>query len=123
MSALTTRQAARARAMAAFGAALDRMIPSDESIPLKGSKFVDFEDQVEGVARAALPVLLEERAALESNAQVTSGGRCPYCGSQGVYLEKQAKSSEILSRHGPVVVQEQQARCRTCDGSFSPSGS
>ena len=123
MSALTTRGEARAWAMAAFAAALDRIIPPDESIPLKGSKFVDFEDQVEEVAQAVLPTLLEERAALDAHAQVGCGGRCPYCGSERVYLEKAADQAERFSRHGPVVLREQQARCRACNGSFSPSGS
>jgi len=109
--------------MVAFTAALDRIIPPDESIPLKGSKFVDFEDQVEEVAHAVLPTLLEERAALDGGAQACGGGRCPYCGSERVYLEKEAKQAERFSRHGPVVLREQQARCRACDGSFSPSGS
>ena len=123
MSALTNRGEARERALAVFSAALDRIIPPDELMPLKGSKFVDFEDQVEEVAQAVLPTLLEERAALDVNAQAAFGGRCPYCGSERVYLEKEAKQAERFSRHGPVVIQEQQARCRACDGSFSPSGS
>lgn len=123
MSALTTRRDARERALAAFAAALDRIIPLDESIPLKGSKFVDFEDQVEEVAQTVLPTLLEERAALDASAQAATGGRCPYCGSERVYLEKQAKQAERFSRHGPMVLREQQARCRACNGSFSPSGS
>jgi DNA-directed RNA polymerase subunit RPC12/RpoP len=123
MSALTNRREARERALAAFRDALDRIIPPDESIPLKGSKFVDFEDQVEEVAQAVLPTLLEERATLEDNAQVTGAGRCPHCGSDRVYLEKQANQAERFSRHGPVVIREQGARCRGCGGSFSPSGS
>jgi len=122
MSALTNRREARERALATFHAALDRIIPPDESISLKGSKFVDFEDQVEEVVQAVLPTLLEERAALEDNAQVTGASRCPHCGSDRVYLEKQATQAERLSRHGPVVIREQGARCRGCGGSFSPSG-
>ncbi len=123
MPARTTRQEARARILAAVAAQLDRMIPEDETVPLKGAIFADFEDQVEEVAQAVLPTLLEERAALDASAQAATGGRCPYCGSERVYLEKQAKQAERFSRHGPMVLREQQARCRACNGSFSPSGS
>jgi DNA-directed RNA polymerase subunit RPC12/RpoP len=123
MPARTTRREARARILAAFEAQLDRVIPEDEQIPLKGATFSDFEDQVETLARAALPVALEERAALEPNARVERAGRCPHCGSKRVYLEKQVTQPEVLSAHGQVVVYKQHARCRSCDGSFSPSGS
>lgn len=123
MAARTTRQEARARIMAAVTAELDRMIPLDEDAPLKGALFGDFEDQAEELARGVLPVVLEERAALEPNAAVTSAGRCPHCGSDRTYLEKQVTQPEILSPHGPVVLPRQHARCRACGGSFSPSGS
>ena len=122
MPARTTREAARARILAAFAAQLDRVIPADEAIPLKGATFADFEDQVETLAQAALPVALEERSALASSAQVARAGRCPHCGSEGVYLEKEQTQPEVLSRHGPVVLRKQHARCRACGGSFSPSG-
>lgn len=123
MPARSTRQAARARILGAFAAQLDRLIPEDESVPLKGATFAEFEDQVETLAQAALPVALEERAALESNAEVETAGRCPHCGSEGVYLEKEVTQPEVRSRHGPVVLHKQHARCRSCGGSFSPSGS
>ncbi len=123
MPARSTRQAARARILAVFSAQLDRVIPADEGVPLKGATFADFEDQVETLARAALPVALEERAALASNAEAETAGRCPHCGSSGVYLKKEATQPEIRSRHGPVVLYKQNARCRSCGGSFSPSGS
>jgi alkylhydroperoxidase family enzyme len=123
MAARTTRQEARARIMAAVNAELDRMIPLDEEAPLKGALFVDFEDQVEALARGMLPVVLEERAALEATAEVTVAGRCPHCGSDRTYLEKQVTQPEILSLHGPMVLPRQHARCRACGGSFSPSGS
>jgi hypothetical protein len=106
-----------------LSAALDRMIPEDESVPLRGATFADFEDQVEALARGALPVVMEERVALEGNAEVQTAGRCPHCGSDRVYLEKQVSRSELLSLHGPVVLCKQHARCRSCNGSFSPSGS
>ncbi len=122
MPARTTRQEARARILATFQAQLDRMIPEDEKVPLKGATFADFEDQVEELARTALPVALEERAALEPNAEVETAGRCPHCGSDRVYLKKEATQPEVRSPHGPVVLFKQHARCRSCGGSFSPSG-
>jgi hypothetical protein len=122
MPARTTRQEARARILAAFAAQLDRVIPADETIPLKGATFADFEDQVETLAQAALPVALEERSALAPSAQVERAGRCPHCGSAGVYLEEQATQPDVQSRHGRVVLWKQHARCRACGGSFSPSG-
>ena len=123
MPARSTRQEARARILAAFTGQLDRLIPEDEGIPLKGATFADFEDQAETLAQTTLPVVMEQRAALEPNAEVQQAGRCPHCGSQGVYLEKEATQTEIRSRHGPVVLYKQHARCRSCGGSFSPSGS
>ncbi len=123
MAARSTRQEARARILAAFTGQLDRLIPEDESVPLNGATFVDFEDQVETLAQAALPVALEERAALESNAEVETAGRCPHCGSEGVYLEQEVTQPEVRSRYGPVVLHKQHARCRSCGGSFSPSSS
>ena len=123
MPARTTRQEARSRILATFSAQLDRMIPEDESVPLQGATFADFEDQAEVLAQTALPVVLEERAALESNAAVEAAGRCPHCGSEGAYLEKEVPQPEMRSRYGPVVLTRQHARCRSCGGSFSPSGS
>ena len=123
MAARSTRQEARARILAAFAAELDRMIPEDENVPLRGTTFADFEDQTQALARTALPVVLEERAALEPNARVETAGRCPHCGSEGVYLEKQETQSEVRSVYGAVVLPKQHARCRSCGGSFSPSGS
>jgi len=123
MPARTTRQEARARILAVFSAQLDRMIPEDEDVPLKGATFADFEDQVEALARTALPVAIEERAALTPNAEVETAGRCPHCGSDRVYLKKETTQSEVRSPHGPVVLFKQHARCRSCGSSFSPSGS
>jgi hypothetical protein len=122
MASRTTRQAARARILAAFAAQLDRIIPADETVALKGATFADFEDQVETLVRAAVPVVLEERAALAPNAAVTTAGRCPHCGSAAGYLKPEVTQPERRSRHGVVVLPQQHARCRTCGGSFSPSG-
>ena len=51
MPARSTRQEARARILKAFAAQLDRVIPEDETVPLKGATFADFEDQVESLAQ------------------------------------------------------------------------
>jgi DNA-directed RNA polymerase subunit RPC12/RpoP len=121
MAARTTRKAAREAAMKAFTASLDRIIPADESKPLKGGKFIDWEDQVEAMAQAVLPTVLEQRAMLEESAEVQRGGRCPHCGSDRVYLEKQTTRNELIGPHGPVEVHKQHCRCHCCGGSFSPS--
>lgn len=122
MSALTNRQQARERAAKAFFAALDRIIPPEESVPLKGSTFLDWENQVEELRQAVLPTVLEERAGLEDNAKAEQGGHCPHCGSDRVYLEAELKSMEVISPHGPLNLPRQQGRCRNCGASFSPSG-
>ena len=123
MAALTTRKAARDRIQKMVEATLDRIIPQDESVPLKGTTFQDFEDQVEELSRQVLPTLLEERAALEPSAEVETLGRCPYCGSERLHLRKEVTQPEMRSPHGVVVVPKQHARCRACGRSFSPSRS
>jgi hypothetical protein len=121
MPARRTRQEARERITQVFQLELDRIIPPDGSTPLKGRKFVDWEDQVARIRQALLPVILEERSALEDNAEVKSGGHCPYCQSDSVYLEKQTTRTEALSPDGKVLIEKQHCRCRNCGGSFSPS--
>ncbi len=124
MPARKSRAEARARAMEAFVASLDRVIPADESVPLRGSTFRDWEEQAAAVRRAVIPTLLGERAALEGNALAESGGRCPHCGSERVYLEKGERGEsrpEVLSPDGPGVLPRQHCRCRACGGSLSPS--
>jgi hypothetical protein len=121
MPARTTRQQARERLIQTFMASLDKVIPPDESVPLRGSTFRDWEDQAAELRRAVVPTLLEERAALEDNARVAGGGHCPHCGSDAVYLEKQATRPEVITPDGPAVVEKQHCRCRTCGGSFSPA--
>ena len=122
MPARTTREAARSRVIAAFMSSLDKVIPPDASVPLKGATFRDWEDQAAQVRRSVIPTLLEERSALEENAEVVEGGRCPFCSSDRIYLKKDETQSEVLSPDGPVVLTRQHCRCRQCDGTFSPSG-
>ena len=122
MAALTDRQKAREKLSQVFQSILDKMIPADNSVPLEGSKFIDFEDQGDELARTMVPLFLEERAALDAAAQADMGGRCPHCQSTRIYLIKQVGQVEVLTPHGPVVLKKQRARCRECDRSFSPSG-
>jgi hypothetical protein len=121
MPATRTRQEARERIVKSFIASLDRMIPEDESVPLRGSTFLDFEKQVEQVRHDVLPVVLEERAGLDAQARVEAGGHCPYCGSDRLYLEKRETRPEIIGPHGRVMLDLQHCRCRCCGGTFSPS--
>ena len=121
MPATTTRKEARERLLKTMLEALDRIIPEDESKPLKGTTFGSWEDQTDEFKRAVVPTLLEERLALEPNAKVEESGHCPLCGSDSVYLEKQTTRPEVTTPDGPVVVEKQHCRCRTCGGSFSPS--
>jgi hypothetical protein len=121
MPARTTREEARKRVIAAFMSSLDKVIPADASVPLKGARFADWEDQAAALRRALIPTLLEERSALEENAQVSDGGRCPFCSSDRVYLKKDETQSEVVSPDGPVVLPQQHCRCRQCGGTFSPS--
>ena len=125
MPARRTRQEARQRLIDSFMASLDKVIPPDEAVPLRGRTFLDWEKQGEQMKRALIPTLLEERAALEDNALVERGraGHCPHCGSDRVYVERQESSTEVVSPDGPVVIPRQHCRCRCCGGSFSPAGS
>ena len=77
MSALTDRPKARERLSQVFQSILDKMVPADESVPLPGKKFVEWEDLADEVDRTLVPVFLEERAALEASAQADCGGNCP----------------------------------------------
>jgi hypothetical protein len=122
MSALTDRQKARERLSQVFQSILDKMVPANESVPLPGKKFIEWEDLADEVDRTLVPVFLEERAALEASAQADCGGRCPHCSSDRVYLIPQAGKVELITPHGPVVLHKQRCRCRQCGRSFSPSG-
>jgi hypothetical protein len=121
MPATTTRQAARERLQRIFKQELDRLIPADYSVPLKGRTFREWEDQGDSFANALVGSMLEERAGLEPDAQVEEGGRCPFCASTHVYLVKEIKPMEVLTPHGAIVLNRQTCRCRACDRTFSPS--
>lgn len=127
MAARTTRQEARERIIKSFMDSLDKIIPPEESVPLRGQTFLDWERQADVLRKAVVPTLLQERAALDSGALVVAKecGKCPRCGSEQIYLDRpdELPQKEVISPHGPVVIVEQHCRCRACGRSFSPSGS
>jgi hypothetical protein len=128
MAARTTRREARERIIQSFMDSLDKVIPPEESVPLRGKTFLDWERQADALRKAVVPTLLQERAALDDGAEVVDShacGHCPHCGSDRIYLDHAGKTTqkEVISPHGPVVVGKQQCRCRACGRSFSPSGS
>jgi hypothetical protein len=123
MPAVTNRQAARERILKAVEAELERLIPTDESLPLRGRTFREWEDQADEFDRTVTTILLQERAAMDASARVQEAGRCPFCGSERVYLEKKdPRKTEVQTPHGQVVLERQSCRCRSCDRTFSPSG-
>jgi hypothetical protein len=121
MAATTDRQAARERLLALAKAQIDKLIPADEAVPLRGQLFADFEDQANELERTVCPAFLEERVALSAGAKVVDGGVCPHCGSDRVYLEPRESEVELITPHGMMAMTQQHARCRSCDRSFSPS--
>ncbi len=123
MPARTTRQEARERLLKTMMDALDRIIPADPAKPLSGTTFGSWEDQTDAFKRAVIPTILEERAALEDNAAVTEAGTCPHCGSASTRLRPEVSRPEVRCPDGPAVVEKQHGRCRSCGGTFSPSGS
>jgi hypothetical protein len=122
MAAQTDRQSARTRLLALAQKEIDRLIPADESVPLKGQFFADFEDQADELERTLCPVFLKERVALSEASEVDSGGTCPFCNSTHTYLESRQSEVNLLTPHGNMPMNQQHARCRSCDRSFSPSG-
>ena len=125
MPARTTREEARRRALAAFQKALDEVIPAEESLPLRGRTFAEWEDQADTFDQAVTGTLLEERAALEETALAEPGGlgRCPGCGSERLYLQHpEPRNQTLRTPHGEAVLGHQSVRCRACGASFSPSG-
>jgi DNA-directed RNA polymerase subunit RPC12/RpoP len=126
MAARTTRQEARGRIIKSFMDSLDKIIPPEESVPLRGQTFLEWEQQADTLRKAVVPTLLQERAALDPGAEVDASnyGNCPRCGSNRIYLDRpdEKAQKEVISPHGPVVILKQHCRCRACGRSFSPSG-
>ena len=124
MSALTSRQAARERLLRHLQMEVDRLLPADQSIPLRGSTFLDFENLAERASNDLYTVILEECVALSGQAQTRpTVGRCPYCSSPRIREIGQAEAAEVRTPRGVVVMSEQTFRCRDCSRSFSPSAS
>lgn len=124
MAKLTDRQSSRERLQNILTGLLNRFIPADESRPMTGQTFREFEDQADEFDRELTAAFLEELALLSPAAQAQTPGGCPHCGSDRVYLVKgEPRQVEVQSKHGVVVLAQQQCRCRSCDRTFSPSGS
>lgn len=121
MSGLSLRSESRRRIEETVSCAVGEVIPADEAVGLRGRTFNDFEDQVYAAGRAFMIAMLQERLALDVAAWRETGGVCPHCQSDRVYLEKEITQREVLSPAGPLTLQLQQCRCRACGGSFSPS--
>ena len=79
--------------------------------------------QTQAFKAALIPVLLEERARLTESAELKEAGCCPHCGSQRTRWIAATDQKEIRGPDGVIVLTKQHARCRSCDRSFSPSGS
>ena len=69
MSARTTRQEARQRLQQVFDGLLERYVPRDETIPLRGQTFREWEDQADEFDQEMTGALLEELANLDQAAQ------------------------------------------------------
>lgn len=70
MPALTTRQGSSGADFKPLVDFLDRIIPPESSVPLRGKTILDREKQAEEMRKAVLPTLLQERVASVESAQV-----------------------------------------------------
>jgi hypothetical protein len=122
MTARMHREQARQRLDDIYASLRDRLIPVDESVPLQGAIFREWEDQAELIERELCTAFLEERTGLEALSQGSDRGRCPECGSDRIYVIPKVSKVEVLTPHGPVVLEKRRCRCRSCGRSFSPSG-
>jgi hypothetical protein len=122
MAGITTRQEARDHVLTKVKKLLDRMIPEDESQPVKDGLFWEWEEMGDAFDREATASLMEALAGLSGKAKLEVPGPCPACGSKKVRWLDASKQQERQSKHGVVVLPRQVARCRSCGRSFSPSG-
>jgi hypothetical protein len=102
--------------------ALDKYIPADEKQPMKDGKFWEWEDLADEFDREVTGAFLEELAACSATANLAEPGGCPHCGSFNTRWLQEEGQRERRSKHGPVVLPRQVARCRRCGRTFSPSG-
>jgi len=121
MAAQMSRMEAREALQKTFEALLEKCISADESVPLRGRTFAEWEDVADEFDQAITGRLLEVRALLDAAAKAEEAGRCPHCSSTRVYLENTSDQVEVQSKHGVVVLPRQRCRCRACDRTFSPS--
>lgn len=122
MAGRLTRQEAREHVLSRVQTLLDRMIPADESQPVKDGVFWEWEEMGDVFDREATASLMEALAGLSGQAQLADPGACPACGCLRTRWLAQEKQLERQSKHGVVVLPRQVARCRSCGRSFSPSG-
>ena len=101
MPALTSRKEARERLRKLFEESLARIIPDEESTPLKGQTFRDFEDQVEAVRidLARRFAMLAQHISLNKDKRLCKSMQRP---SSGVLpLRALEKSVELVGSHVP----------------------
>lgn len=119
---MSEREAARRRVLEVVGKALDKHIPLDESKPVKDGKFWEWEELGDAFDRQVTAAFMEELAGLSAGAALGEPGCCPFCVSENTkWLDEQGQR-ERQSKHGPLVLPRQVARCRSCGRTFSPSG-
>ena len=123
MSASMDRQEARKRLEQVLAGLLDRYIPTDEGVPLRGRTFREWEDQADEFDQQITGAFLETLANLDEAAVTEEAGCCPHCGSDRAYTIKDSDQVEIQTKHGPVVLPRTCCRCRSCGRSFFPSES
>jgi hypothetical protein len=119
---MSRRQQARERLMGVLEKALDKYIPADPSQPMKDGRFWEWEDMADELDREVTGAFLEELACCSATAALAEPGGCPHCGSGNTKWLEEHGQRERRSKHGPVVLPRQVARCRHCGRSFSPSG-
>ena len=122
MAGIRTRQEARDHVLSRVKGLLDRMIPEDESQPVKDGVFWEWEEMADEFDRESTASLMEALAGLSGQAKLNHPGACPACGCLRTRWLDQEKQQERQSKHGVVVLPRQVARCRSCGRSFSPSG-
>ena len=118
MAARTTRREARERIIKSFMESLDKIIPAEESVPLRGQTFMDWERQADALRKAVVPTLLQERAALDPGAEVEAGhyGNCPRCGSDNLTTIRWSRyaAAAMLFVPLPLFIWRNRVKCRSC---------
>ena len=122
MAGEMTRQEARAKFDELCQRVRDKFLPEDSSKPVAEGKFWQWEDQADALDRELTGGFLEILGQLSGQAKLKEPGACPFCGSKRVRWLKAEGQRERRSKHGEVVLPRQVAQCRSCDRSFSPSG-